>query len=134
MNKYPLMENTKEDILTYSGKGLESITFESIAEGKTIADDCRISRSSLLAQAEIAEQSGNKHLAENFIRAAEMVDLPNERIIEIYNMLRPYRSTEQELESIIQELRDDYHAVKTADFIGNAKNILKERKRLKGDR
>ncbi len=36
----------------------------------------------------------------NFERAAELTAVPDDRILEIYNALRPYRSTKEELLAI----------------------------------
>ena len=39
------------------------------------------------------ERHGNLQLAENFLRAAELALLPDERVMAIYEALRPRRST-----------------------------------------
>lgn len=131
---YPLGKNRRELLNTPSGIHIDDITFENISNGTISADVCRTSSESLLMQAAIAEETGNWHLAENFRRAAELVDIDSDKIISIYNALRPYRSTEQELLAISDELEAEYGAQRTAQFIREAAAVLKLRCRLKGDR
>ncbi|CDL36747.1 Propanediol dehydratase small subunit [Citrobacter freundii] len=61
------------------------------------AQDMRITPETLRLQAEIAKDAGRDRLAMNFERAAELTAVPDDRILEIYNALRPYRSTKDEL-------------------------------------
>ena len=131
---YPLGKNKSEIIHTPNGVNIEDITFDHIESGIMKTDDCRTSRESLMYQAQIALQSGNRNLAENFYRAAEMVEIESDRIIAIYNALRPYRSTEEELLGVVRELREKHQAERTAAFIEEAAEILKRRKKLRGDR
>lgn len=131
---YPLGKNRSDLIFTPGGVNIKDITFENLETGKFKSGDCRISSESLRYQAEIAAQNGGRAMAENFYRAAELVKVESDKIIEIYNALRPYRSTEQDLETIVQELRNTYDAQRTADFIEEAAKVLKLRKKLKGDR
>ena len=44
----------------------------------------------------------------NFERAAELTAVPDDRILEIYNALRPYRSTQAELLAIADDLEHRY--------------------------
>lgn len=44
----------------------------------------------------------------NFERAAELTAVPDDRILEIYNALRPYRSTCAELLAIADDLEHRY--------------------------
>lgn len=134
ISDYPLMKNRPEIVFTPDGTNISDITLKSFSSGKIKRSDCRTSKSSLLYQAEIARQDGNFHLAENFERAAEMAEISSDRIIEIYNALRPYRSTEEELQEIASELRNQYSAQKTAKFVEDAIVVMKKRRKLKGDR
>ncbi len=43
-------------------------------------------------------------VARNFRRAAELIAIPDERILAIYNALRPFRSSQAELLAIADEL------------------------------
>lgn len=131
---YPLSRNRRELLNTPGGINIDDIDFDSICSGAVSGDDCRISSESLLMQADIAETAGYPHVADNFRRAAEMVGIDSERLIEIYNALRPYRSSEEELIGISEELEEKYHACRTAAFVRSAASVLKQRNRLKGDR
>ena len=121
-------------IFSPDGVNIKDVTLENYKTGKIKPDDCRTSKSNLLYQAEIARQAGNSHIAENFERAAELVDIDGDRVLEIYNALRPFRSTEEELKSIVFELRERYHARLNAKFIAEAITVLKSRRLLKGSK
>lgn len=64
----------------------------------------RISRQTLEYRAQIAEQMQRHAVARNFRRAAELIAIPDERILAIYNALRPFRSSQAELLAIADEL------------------------------
>ncbi len=66
--------------------------------------DVRISRQTLEYRAQIAEQMQRHAVARNFRRAAELIAIPDERILAIYNALRPFRSSQAELLAIADEL------------------------------
>jgi len=134
IDDYPLRQKRSDLLFTHNGVNINDITFENIYAGVLSRDECRISKDSLILQAKIADDIGNTHLAGNFRRAAEMIEIESDRIIEIYNALRPYRSTEGELRKVVKELKEKYNATITATFIEEAIIIMKERKRLKGDR
>ena len=52
----------------------------------------------------MAESVHREAFAGNLRRAAELIAVPDDRLLEIYNALRPYRSTKQELLDIAGEL------------------------------
>ena len=54
-------------------------------------------------------------------------------MLEIYNALRPYRSSKQELLDIANELENQYGAVICAGFVREAAENYERRKKLKGD-
>ena len=58
---------------------------------------------------------------------------PDDRILEIYKALRPYRSTKQELIAIADDLEQRYQAKICAAFVREAAELYVERKKLKGD-
>lgn len=58
----------------------------------------------LSTEAQIAEQMQRHAVARNFRRAAELIAIPDERILAIYNALRPFRSSQAELLAIADEL------------------------------
>ncbi len=90
---YPLATRCPEHILTPTGKPLTDITLEKVLSGEVGPQDVRISRQTLEYQAQIAEQMQRHAVARNFRRAAELIAIPDERILAIYNALRPFRSS-----------------------------------------
>jgi len=94
-----------EPIRTGSGRALDELTIDALRAGRLTAGDFRISRAQLDAQAAAAEAGGYRQLAENLHRAAELTGLPNERVFEIYAMLRPGRASVAELHDLAADLR-----------------------------
>ena len=126
---YPLATRCPEHILTPTGKPLTDITLEKVLSG----EDVRISRQTLEYQAQIAEQMQRHAVARNFRRAAELIAIPDERILAIYNALRPFRSSQAELLAIADDLEHRYQARLCAAFVREAAGLYIERKKLKGD-
>jgi propanediol dehydratase small subunit len=87
-----------------SGRPVEEITLDALRSGALTAEDVRIHPATLEHQARVAETHGNPQLAANFRRAAELTDLPDERVMAIYESLRPGRSTVAELTALAEEL------------------------------
>ena len=52
-------------------------------------------------------------------------------LLEIYNALRPYRSTKAELYAIGDELINEYGATVSGNFVKEAADIYEKRNRLK---
>jgi len=94
-----------EPIRTGSGRALDELTIDALRAGRLAAEDFRISRAQLDAQADAAEAGGYRQLAENLRRAAELTGLPNDRVFEIYAMLRPGRASVAELHDLAADLR-----------------------------
>ena len=92
-------------IRTGSGRNLDELTMEALRADRLAPEDFRISREQLSAQAAAAEAGGYPQLADNLRRAAELTALPNERVFEIYALLRPGRATAAELQSLAASLR-----------------------------
>ena len=88
----------------YSGVDSAEISVEDVRRGDVTLDDVRIHPDTLEHQACVAERHGNSQLAANFRRAAELTLLPDEEIMELYEALRPQRSTTDELRSIAARL------------------------------
>lgn len=128
---YPLGEKRPELIKTPSGKPLNSISLDDVIKGNVVGDDLRITADTLEMQASIAESVGRIPLALNLRRAKELTRIPDERILEIYNSLRPGRSTKQELLAIGDELDNKYSASVTANFVREACSIYEKRGLLK---
>lgn len=130
---YPIAQKHPEWLRSESGKNFEEITLDNVLAGKIEPKDLRITPSVLKAQGEIASSAGRKTIANNFSRAAELTAVPDERVLSIYNALRPYRSSKQELLDIANELETKYNAVICASFVREAAGHYETRKKLKGD-
>lgn len=128
---YPLAEKRPELIRTATGKKLEDLSIDNVLNGSVSPQDVRITPESLLMQAQIAESCGRPQLARNFRRAAELTRVPDERILEIYTALRPYRSTRAELLAIADELEQKYGAGINAAFVREAAEVYERRGRLR---
>ena len=128
---YPLYEKKSELIKTLTGKSVDEITVENVLAGEMTPEDCRISPETLEYQAQIAHDCGSFQIAANFRRAAELTKIPDNRILEIYNCMRPYNSTEQEILDIAEELESKYGAKLNAMLLRETAEVYKERNILK---
>lgn len=117
---YPLAEKRPDLIRTPLGKSLDELTLKNVMSGAVTAEDLRITPAALEHQAKVAESIGRPQLAENFRRAAEMNKIPDDRLLEIYNALRPNRSTADELKAIAEELETTYGATRCAALVRDA--------------
>lgn len=70
-------------------------------------------------------------MAGNFERASELVNVPDDVILAMYNKLRPNRSTKLELVQMAQELLEKYHAPHCAKLVLEAAGIYEKRGILK---
>lgn len=130
---YPLLEKHPELIKSTKGTPLSEITIENVLNDSVDFDDCKIHHDTLIYQAEIAEAAGNNQLGENFRRAAELTRIPDDFILKIYNSIRPFRSSADEIIEIAETLETVYHAPKNAAFIREALHILEKNHQLKED-
>lgn len=128
---YPLAQKRPDLVRSATGLGLDEITLEKAASGRLTFDDVKIRPETLEYQAQIAESAGRPHLARNLRRAAEMTRIPDARVLEIYNALRPYRSTKQELLDIASELENKFQAKVCAAFVREAADVYEKRGRIK---
>ena len=128
---YPLGEKRPDLVKTPTGKELNDISIKNIVSDNLQPEDCRISSKTLEQQAQIADLAGNSQMAENFRRAAEMTRIPDEEIILIYNALRPYRSTKEELIKIAEHIENKFQACINAKFIKEAAENYDKMNRLK---
>lgn len=131
--EYPLAEKHPEMVASNSGKPLTGLTFDKVKSGELKPEDFRISSETLELQAQVADDSGRPTLARNLRRAAELVAVPDDRLLEIYNALRPYRSTKAELYDIASELEERYSATVSAEFVREAADVYEGRGRLRVD-
>lgn len=130
---YPLSEKMPERIFSPTGKNLNEITIEKLISGELKAEDIRIAPQTLEMQAQVSESVGRDAFARNLRRASELIAVPDERLLEIYNALRPYRSTKAELYAIADELRDKYQCKINSDFVREAADVYEQRGRLRVD-
>ena len=117
------MVNTVADrnkIKTKTGKPLSDITVEAVMRGDITREDLQISRETLARQRDTALSHDRPQLAANFDRAGELTEVPDEMLLKIYDMLRPYRSTKEELKNISETLKNEYNARKCAELIDSA--------------
>lgn len=129
---YPLGKNRPDLIKTARGQSLDDITLKEVMKGDINPEDLRITDKTLLMQAEIAEKVGRRQLAQNFRRAAELTKVPDDRILEIYVALRPYRSSKDELLSIADELEQTFKASICANHVRESAEVYERRGLLKG--
>ena len=111
---YPLGYNRKDLIKTSTGKSLDDITLDAVMNDRVGPNDVRITAETLEYQAKIAESVGRK-----------------DRILEIYNALRPFRSTKAELIAIADELESKYSAKISASLVREAAEVYEKRDRLR---
>lgn len=78
----------------------DRFTVENAVNGKLGLSDLRMDPAVLAHQADVAEAGGNPQLAENFLRAAELATMDDEDVMKLYEALRPYRSTAEQLDEL----------------------------------
>ena len=127
MTQYPLKEHHADELHAFSGRPLSEITADAIANGHVSSDDLRIHADALRQQAHIAQQAGYEALAKNLLRAAELTLVPNDELLKIYDMLRPDRSSWDELINLATYLEEKYQATENAKFIREAAAVYQER-------
>lgn len=131
--QYPLGQHHADEIRSHTGIALERLTLEAVAAGEITPGDATIHRETLEMQARIAEEAGYPELAQNLKRAAELTDIPDQRILEIYETLRPRRSTYFQLLALSQEIAGMYGADATARYIREAADAYRDTGLLKAD-
>jgi len=125
---YPLAEKRPDLVTTTKGTGLADLTLEAVEAGEIDMHDLRITPAALLMLAEIAEAAGRQKLAENFRRAADLVNIPQELLLQVYDLLRPGRAkSKAELLAAAERLRRDYDAGRIAAFIEEAADVYERR-------
>lgn len=130
---YPIAAKHPEWVKTKTGKTLEDITLPNVLNGSLSPEALKITPAILKAQGEIATSAGRKTISSNFDRAAELTAVPDDRVLAMYNALRPYRSSKEELLAIADELENEYQAKISAEYVREACAFYEKRKKLKGD-
>ncbi|MDY0885477.1 diol dehydratase small subunit [Dongia soli] len=125
---YPLAEKRPDLVVSARNKSLADLTLEAVEQGAASLEDFRITPRALRLQAEIAEAAGRPTLGRNFERAAELVDVPQETILQIYELLRPGRAKSKiELLDAARLLREQYGAGTMAGFVEQAAEVYERR-------
>src|SRR5919109_1800520 len=125
---YPLAEKRLDLARTRRGKKLEELSLAAIEAGEVALEDLRITPEALRQQGEIARDAGRTTLARNFERAAELVDVPQDVILRIYELLRPGRAPgKADLIEAATLLRGTYKAEQMAAFIEEAAAVYERR-------
>jgi len=124
---YPIAERRPDLIRTATGRLLSQVTVDAVVAGEIGADEIRISPEALQRQALVAEVSGRPALVTNFNRAAELTRVSEQRLLEIYEALRPRRSSRSQLEAIARELDTVYSAPLNAALVREAIDAYERR-------
>lgn len=117
---YPLSERQPGSLKTPSGLAFDHITLAAALSDEINMEDLRVTAEALELQAAVAEEAGRRQLADNFRRAAELVSVPQEKILEIYSALRPGRATQWDLVKLAEQLENEYEAVRCGKLIREA--------------
>ena len=120
MPDYPLAEKAPERLKTPSGLAFQDITLEAVLAGEVEMRDLRVTSEALELQAQVADEAGRPQLAENLRRAAELVDVPEDRILEVYKALRPGRGSRQALFELADDLENRWQAKRCAALVREA--------------
>jgi len=125
---YPLAEKRPELVRGQRGTTVEEITLDAILEDRVGMEDLRITPLALRQQAEIAHSAGRATLAQNFERAAELTSIPQDVIMQTYELLRPGRAaSKEEVFAVAKRFRETYAAPLIADFIEEAAAVYERR-------
>jgi propanediol dehydratase small subunit len=128
VDDYPLAEKRPELIEGRRGKRLDDITLDKLVAGEVELEDLRITAAALRMQAEIAHAANRPMLAENFERSAELVDVPQDFLMQVYELLRPGRAKDKApLIEAAQKLRGSYGAERMARFVDEAAETYERR-------
>ena len=117
----------KTTINTFSGRSIDELSVEGIISGDLTAEDFRIHGETLIYQARVAAEAGFAQLAENLRRAAELTNMSNEEILDIYNILRPRRTSYTEMIDMANRLENERKATLTASLVREAAEIYLQR-------
>jgi propanediol dehydratase small subunit len=101
-------------------------TVEAAVDGNLHLSDLRMDPAALAHQAVVASDGGNPQLAENFLRAAELATIGDEEVMNLYESLRPHRSTAEELEALRVSL-ETRGAARCAELVRQAAVVYARR-------
>jgi propanediol dehydratase small subunit len=125
---YPLAEVRPELVKGKRGKPLDELTLEAVLDGNVSMHDFDITASALRQQAEIARDAGRATLAQNFERAAELTNVPQDVIMRVYELLRPGRAaSKQVLVDTANGLASVHNAPLMSAFVMEAAEVYERR-------
>ena len=125
---YPLAEKRPELIAGRRGKSLSELTLEALLAGEVVMEDLRITPDAQVKQAEIAAAAGRPTLGRNLERAAELVEVPQDLVMAVYELLSPGRAkAKEELLAAATRLRAEHGAERVATFIEEAAEVYERR-------
>src|SRR5262245_60283965 len=119
-HRYPFYAHSRHLLRLPGGRPLEELTVEAVVGERVEPSEIGIHPETLRAQAGVAEAAGFRQLAESLRRAAELAQIPDAKILAIYEALRPGRSTPVQLEAMARELEEVHRAPLTAAFVREA--------------
>ena len=131
--RYPLGQNHRDTVTTHSGRPLEDLNLTNVLAGEIDANDVSVDARTLEMQAQFARDAGYEEVAANLARAAEMTRIPNDEILELYEALRPGRSTYYQLLSLSQQIASRFGAEHTSAYIREAADVYRDTGLLKMD-
>ena len=125
---YPVGEKQPDRLRTRNDHPLRDLTLDNLLAGHVDASDFGITAEGLRLQAEIAERAGRPNLAQNLRRGAELVEIPDQVLLNVYELLRPGRAkSADELRAAANQLRDTYGAKETASLLEEAALVYERR-------
>ena len=125
---YPVGEKNPDRVRTRNGRPLRELTLDNLLAGAVTASDFGITAEGLRLQAAIAERAGRPNLAQNLRRGAELVEIPDNVLLEIYELLRPGRAqSADDLRATADQLRVRYGAKETASLLEEAALVYERR-------
>jgi len=125
---YPVGEKQPDRVRTRNGHPLRDLTLDNLLAGKVTVSDFGITAQGLRLQAAIAEQAGRPNLAQNLRRGAELVEIPDNVLLDVYELLRPGRAQSvDDLRAAANQLRNTYGAKETASLIEEAALVYERR-------
>ena len=125
---YPVGEKQPERVRTRHGHQLSELTLDNLLSEEVDASDFGITAEGLRLQASIAERAGRPNLAQNLRRGAELVEIPDDVLLEVYELLRPGRAqSADDLRVAAKQFREEYGAKETAFLIEEAALVYERR-------
>ena len=123
---YPLGDGGRSSVRSATGRAVSDVTLDAVIAGRVEPRDVAISADTLRLQADFAERGGNTQLGDNLRRAAELVEFDDGELLEFYEMLRPGRSSAEELESLSNSL-GARGAVRCSELVREARAVYLRR-------